>query len=453
MMTKMPDTQRTDANTDSLDIYMRGLNELGEYSPEQQTVLCRNFESASDKLRYQLCRLGLTAPEYLRSITNILENGGEAADVFLVSSLRSMGESKTEQFKVLRQYQQEIQAAYDDFAGAFASGAGETASLREKLAGVLGRYRLTLQKVYELVDAALNYMRMLDKHFEWERSFNPGDNTAAIDFVEQKMLVRLPELAAEAEVMGNALHELFQVRNQLVEANLKLVVSIARRYCNQKMVLGDLIQEGNLGLLRALERIDFSLGYRFSTYASWWIRHRISRAVSNSSRVIRLPMHMVNLINSINQAEQRFIQYNDRMPEIEELAKILELPVARVSAVKKMAVQTVSLQSHVNSDDESAELGDFIADNAVESPASELNRRITRERLYEMLKTLTEREQQLLIMRFGLFGQKVYTFTEISSHFKLTKERCRQIERNLLLKLRSPEKLKYLDGSVDFDDL
>ena len=115
----MPDTQRTDANTDSLDIYMRGLNELGEYSPEQQTVLCRNFECASDKLRYQLCRLGLTAPEYLRSITNILENGGEAADVFLVSSLRSMGESKTEQFKVLRQYQQEIQAAYDDFAGAF----------------------------------------------------------------------------------------------------------------------------------------------------------------------------------------------------------------------------------------------------------------------------------------------------------------------------------------------
>ena len=452
-MTKMPDTQRVDANTDSLDIYMRGLNELGDYSPEQQTLLCRNFECASDKLRRQVCRLGFTAPEYLRSIGAILENGGEAADVFLVSSLRSMGESKAEQFNVLRQYQQDIQTAYDAFVSAFTSGAPETALRHEELAGLLGRYRLTLQKIYELVDAGHNYLRMLDPHFEWERSFKAGDNSADIDFVERKMLIRLPELAAEAESLGSVLHELYAVRNQLVEANLKLVVSIARRYCNHKMVLGDLIQEGNLGLLRALERIDFSLGYRFSTYASWWIRHRISRAVSNSSRVIRLPMHMVNLINAINQAEQRFIQFNDRLPEIEELAKILELPVARVSAVKKMAVQTVSLQSHINSDEESAELGDFVADNAVESPASELNRRITRERLYEMLKTLTEREQQLLIMRFGLFGQKVYTFAEISSHFKLTKERCRQIERNLLMKLRSPEKLKYLDGSVDFDDL
>lgn len=451
-MTNLPDSQRVDANTDPLDIYMRGLNELGDFSPEQQAVLCRNFELASDKLRQQVCRLGFAAPEYLRSIADILENGGEAGDVFLVSSLRSMGESKAEQFNTLRLYQQEIQEKYDVFSAAFLSGDPAADTLRDALAGTLGRYRLTLQKVYELVDAGRDYLRMIDADFDWERPLKAVDNPAASDFVAQKMLVRMPELNECAGILGGVLHELYSVRNELVEANLKLVVSIARRYCTHKMVLGDLIQEGNLGLLRALERIDFSLGYRFSTYASWWIRHRISRAVSNSSRVIRLPMHMVNLINAINQAEQRFIQFNDRLPEVEELAKILELPVARVSAVKKMAVQTVSLQSHINSDDESAELGDFIADNAVESPASELNRRITRERLYEMLKTLTEREQQLLIMRFGLFGQRVYTFAEISSHFKLTRERCRQIERNLLIKLRSPEKLKYLDGSVDFDD-
>ena len=450
MMGRMPDTQRDEANSDALDIYMRGLSGLGDYSPGQQAVLCRNFEAASDKLRTSVCRLGFTAPEYLRSISNILENGGEAADVFLVSALRSMGESKAEQFKALRLYQQELREKYFAFENAFNSNSPDTDKFHEEVVALLGRYRLTLQKVYELVDIGFNYLRMIDRHFEWEQPLKAEDLPDSIDFVEQKMLLRLPQLIQEAAVLGQDLKELYIVRNKLVEANLKLVVSIARRYCNHKMVLGDLIQEGNLGLLRALERIDFSLGYRFSTYAGWWIRHRIVRAVSNSSRVIRLPMHMVSLINDINQAEQRFIQFHDRLPEIEELAKILELPVARVSAVKKMAVQTVSLQSHVNGDDETAELGDFIADNAVESPEAELNRRITRERLYEMLKTLTEREQQLLIMRFGLFGQPVYSFVEISNHFNLTSERCRQIERNILIKLRSPEMLKFFDGSVDF---
>ena len=161
---------------------------------------------------------------------------------------------------------------------------------------------------------------------------------------------------------------------------------------------------------------------------------------------------LVKLINDINQAEQRFIQMNDREPEVEELAKILELPVARVSAVKKMAVQTVSLQTQIGSEDDSAELADFIADSAVESPEAVLNRRVLKERLYEMLKTLTQREQQLLIMRFGLFGQPVYTLAEISTHFKLTRERCRQIELQLLAKLRSPEKLKFIDGAVHFED-
>lgn len=446
----MPDTQRDESNRDALDVYMRGLSGLGDYSPGQQNLLCRNFEIAADKLRTSVCRLGFTAPEYLRSINTILENGGEAADVFLVSALRSMGETKTEQFKTLRAYQQQLREKYSAFVEAFTSRAPEADKLHEELVLLLGRYRLTLQKIYELIDIGQNYLLMIDRNFKWECPLKAGDISDSIDFVEQKMLLRLPQLIEEAALLGRNLNELYIVRNQLVEANLKLVVSIARRYCTQKMVLADLIQEGNLGLLRALERIDFSLGYRFSTYAGWWIRHRIARAVNNSSRVIRLPMHMVSLINDINQAEQRFIQFHDRMPELEELAKILELPVARVSAVKKMAVQTVSLQSHVSSEDESAELGDFIADNAVESPEAELNRRITRERLYEMLKTLPEREQQLLIMRFGLFGQPVYSFAEISSHFKLTSERCRQIERNLLIKLRSPEMLKFFDGSVDF---
>ena len=451
-MGKSPVTSKAEQvkDIDSLNVYMRGVNELGNFSSEQQNRLCQSFDECADELRRQVCSIGFTAEEYLRSIAGILDKGIDAADVFVVSALRKMGSGPAAQLKALRQYQQEISEKYTQWQKIFAEN-GDCSQIRSEMVELLMRNRLSLQRIYELLDVGAGYVRMLSPDFEWGRKFN-GINCEVREFIGEKFLLDVDELPEYTSRIGEAVEQLNRIRNKLVEANLKLVVSIARRYCNQKILLEDLIQEGNLGLLRALERIDFSLGYRFSTYASWWIRHRIVRAVNNCGRVIRLPMHMVKLINDINQAEQRFIQMNDREPEVEELAKILELPVARVSAVKKMAVQTVSLQTHIGSDEDSAELGDFIADSAVESPEAALNRRVLKERLYEMLKTLTQREQQLLIMRFGLFGQPVYTLAEISTHFKLTRERCRQIELQLLAKLRSPEKLKFIDGAVHFED-
>ena len=449
-MGTIPDTSRGEQDIDSLGVYMRGLNELGEYSAEQQGRLCRSFQEVSDRLREVICTFGFVPQEYLRIIDNILENGAEIADAFLVSSLKAMGDSRREQFGNLRVWRSEISDAIEQLNGEFVSGR-DCSLVRVKLAEVMMRYKLTLQQIYILLDVGCNYLRMIDKTFEWGRELRlpeEGDFT----FIEQKFLHRCSELPDKAQVLSGAIENLQQVRNELIEANLKLVVSIARRYCSQKLLLGDLIQEGNLGLMRALERIDFSLGYRFSTYASWWIRHRILRAVNCTARVIRMPMHMIKLINDINLAEQRFIQLHDREPEIDELARMLELPVARVSAVRKMVVQTVSLQSHVSNGDDSAELGDFIADSTSRSPEAELNRKVLTERLQLMLETLPEREQQLLIMRFGLFGQPVFTLAEISAHFKLTRERIRQIELRLLAKLRTPEKLKFIDGSVDFDD-
>ena len=451
-MGKAPATSRGEQDKDinSLNVYMRGVNELGNFSSEQQNRLCQSFDECADELRRQVCSIGFTAEEYLRSIAGILDKGVDAADVFVVSALRKMGSGPAAQLKELRKYQQEISEKYTRWQQIFAAK-GDCSQIKEEMVELLMRNRLSLQRIYELLDVGAGYIRMISPDFEWGCKFSRV-NSEVQDFIGEKFLLDA-DLIPECTVrLGVAVEQLNRVRNKLVEANLKLVVSIARRYCNQKILLEDLIQEGNLGLLRALERIDFSLGYRFSTYASWWIRHRIVRAVNNCGRVIRLPMHMVKLINDINQTEQRFIQMNDREPEIEELARMLELPVARVSAVKKMAVQTVSLQTHIGGGEDSTELGDFIPDCAVESPEADLNRRVLKERLYEMLKTLAPREQQLLIMRFGLFGQPVYTLAEISNHFKLTRERCRQIELQLLAKLRSPEKLKYIDGAVHFED-
>ena len=450
-MAKRTDTSGADREIDSLNAYMRGINELGDYSTEQQSRLCHDFELASDRLRDKICVFGFTAAEYIRSIDSILERDTESADVFIVSSLRDMGKTRSEQFAFLRNFRQETSAALSELRECFFSGR-ECGEAREKLKRTLSRCRLTLQKVYELMDICGNYLRMLDKNFDWGMPLKITGQTPGTGFVEEKLLFSAAELPAEIAGFDQAREKLFKVRNDLAEANLKLVISIATRFCNQKTQLSDLIQEGNLGLMRALERIDFSLGYRFSTYASWWIRHRIARAVNTGSRVIRLPMHMVKLINDINQAEQRFIQLNGREPEISELAKILELPPARVSAVRKMAIQTVSLQSPVNSDEDASELGDFVADRSAGSPDAQLSKKFLGERLKDMLDSLTEREQQLLIMRFGLFGQPSFTLAEISAHFNLTRERCRQIELGLLAKLRTPEKLKYIDGTVNFDD-
>ena len=449
-MGTIPDTSRSEQDIDSLGVYMRGLNELGDYSAEQQSRLCRSFQEVSDRLREVICTFGFVPREYLRIIDNILESGAEIADAFLVSSLKSMGETRGEQLRSLREWRGCISDVLAKLEQEFSTG-GDCTLLRRELAEVMIRYKLTLQQIYILLDVGANYLRMIDKTFDWGRELHLPEG-GDFSFIEEKFLHKNSELPDKARELSAAIEDLQNVRNALIEANLKLVVSIARRYCSQKLLLGDLIQEGNLGLMRALERIDFSLGYRFSTYASWWIRHRILRAVNCTARVIRMPMHMIKLINDINLAEQRFIQLNDREPEIDELAKMLELPVARVSAVRKMVVQTVSLQSHVSNGDDSTELGDFIADRSSRSPEAELNRKVLSERLQLMLKTLPEREQQLLIMRFGLFGQPVFTLAEISSHFKLTRERIRQIELRLISKLRSPEKLKFIDGTVDFDD-
>ena len=267
------------------------------------------------------------------------------------------------------------------------------------------------------------------------------------NLLEERFLMTLPELTEAIRKLLETHETLQQFRQKMIEANLRLVISIAQKYRNRGLPFNDLIQEGNLGLLRALEKFDFRLGNKCSTYASWWIKHNISRSIAEQSRVIRIPAHMVHAINSMTWAEQRFIQTNGREPEVEELAAILEMPVARISAIRKMACQTISLQAPISSSEDGAMLEDLIADdNSTSNPVLDFARKMLYEKLYEMLRTLPERDQQIIIMRFGLFGQSCLPLVEISKRFNLTRERIRQIEAKIIENLRSPAKLKYLDG-------
>ena len=265
-----------------------------------------------------------------------------------------------------------------------------------------------------------------------------------------KEIGKVPLLSAEEEIELAKRMELGdqEAKKRLAEANLRLVVSIAKRYVGRGMLFLDLIQEGNLGLIKAVEKFDYRKGYKFSTYATWWIRQAITRAIADQARTIRIPVHMVETINKLIRVSRQLLQELGREPTPEEIAAEMNMPVERVREILKISQEPVSLETPIG-EEEDSHLGDFIQDDNVPVPADAAAFTLLKEQLEEVLGTLTEREQKVLTLRFGLEDGRARTLEEVGREFNVTRERIRQIEAKALRKLRHPSRSRKLKDYLE----
>jgi RNA polymerase primary sigma factor len=464
---------RLDILDDPVRMYMRQMGKVPLLTREQEVAICKRMEASENDQKRLIYSFGFAAKEHIALAEKLIsEPPKERFDRVIVDS---KVESRDQHLKVLRQLTTKVRELDRKVDEKYARWQEATkASIREKLfkefkkldaqlqetfpkfyykQRVIEEMVLVTQNIHDKIHASLRAIAELERQRKTEQlqSFIKSEKQK-IQALETFARMPHEEYLKAHKELNQCAAKTHAARSEMAEANLRLVISIAKKYTNRGLPFLDLIQEGNIGLMRGVEKFEYRRGYKFSTYATWWIRQGITRAIADQARTIRIPVHMIEIIGKLMRAQKELFQEFGREATPEEIADEMQLSGDRVRAILKMAQNPISMQATVGDSDDAC-FGDFIEDKAAENPSVMTANSLLKEKLEHVLSTLSERERRIVEMRFGLSDGYGRTLEELGKHYKLTRERIRQIEAKALRKLRHPTRASHLKGFLEIAEV